>query len=568
MAIKENTHKVIDYQQLLPINSETTASAFPYKDRSITTRLGYKIEVKDDSGAWLQKIIWTDDNGSASLIKTDMFFTGQADIDQITSAFLHHLLIRYLGGSIQNYAQGVELFTSEIIQGKGIEDALNIAITHIHRDSDLTAIKRLVEWFIAYELPDLSYDFAEEILKLSRGGDQNTYSSLFTLDAELGPFTREENAILKKALDDPYIHLEDRVILALCMTFGLRPIQISLLKQSDFIERADMGISYLNVPRVKQGQPTRRTQFTKRVLKPETATLIKDLISIHQNVYADLNLSDPPLIMRRTESFSRKEEHPYKKTFNNRFFNNNNNYVENFDYSNPYQYIYDLNLDKSDFGHSIDSSQILYRLRCIEDHLPKSPRTGMQFNLTPYRFRYTLGTTAVIEGMTEPEVADLLDHSNIGSVKHYFRYTHEMFEILEEATNKRVEQQHFVAAWTREGDQEANIYGKDIIETRHFTAIGKCQKDSVCMLEPAVACYQCDKFCPSKDVNAHKNALINLEDKVEILKGTSTGSVIHPLDEAVAGCEAAIAYSEGKAVNFINADGNIKTTPTLGESNE
>jgi len=336
MAIKKNTHKVIDSQQLLPVHSEATLnSSFPYKDRSITTRLGYKIEVKDDSGAWLKKIIWTDDNGSARLIKTAMFFTGQADIDQITSALLHHLLTRYLGKTIQYYANGIELFTSEVIQGKGVKEAINSAITHINNDSDLTAIKRLVEWFIAYELPDISYDFAEEVLKLSTGGDQNAYSSLFTLDAELGPFTREENGILKKALDDPYIHLEDRVILALCMTFGLRPIQISLLKQSDFIERADMGISYLNVPRVKQGQPTRRTQFTKRVLKPETATLIKDLISTHQNVYADLNLSDPPLIMRRTELFSRKEKHPYKKTFNNHFFNNNNNYVENFDHSNP-----------------------------------------------------------------------------------------------------------------------------------------------------------------------------------------------------------------------------------------
>lgn len=496
-----------------------------------------------------------------------MFFTGQADIDQITSALLHHLLTRYLGGTIQNYAKGVELFTSEVIQGKGIEESLNSAVTHINNDSNLTAIKRLVEWFIAYELSGLSYDFAEEILKLSTGGDQNAYSSLFTLDSELGPFTREENAILKKALDDPYIHLEDRVILALCMTFGLRPIQISLLKQSDFIERANMGISYINVPRVKQGQPTRRTQFTKRVLKPETATLIKDLIKTHQEVFAEMNIQEPPLIMRRYNLYDRK--HPYKDSFVSKYYRKGTNpdWTKHLSHENPHQGIYDSSR-KSDQGHHVNSGLIVYRLRCIEDHLPKSPRTGMAFNLTPYRFRYTLGTTAVIEGMTEVEVADLLDHSNIGSVKHYFRYTQEMFEILEEATNKRVEQQHFVAAWTREGDQEANIYGKDIVETRHFTAIGKCQKDSVCMLEPAVACYQCDKFCPSKNVNTHKNALINLEDKVEILKGTSTGSVIHQLDEAVAGCEAAIAYSEGKAVNFINAGGNIKMTPTLGESNE
>lgn len=555
----------VDTKQLLPASNESLVFPdFPYKDRFIKTRLGYNIEVRNNTGTWLKEIIWTDDNGSSSLIKTDMFFTGQAEIDLIISDFLRHLLTRYMGSTVINYARGIELFTSEIIQGKDLKDSLNSAITHIRRDNDLTAIKLMVEWFIAYELPDLPYDFAEEILKLSRGGAQNSYSSLFTLDAELGPFTREENAILTKALDNPYIHLEDRVILALCMTFGLRPIQISLLKQSDFIERTDMGEYFLNVPRVKQAQPTRRTQFTKRKLTTETAKMIKDLIETHQQTFKDLNIQDPPLIMRRHYLFDK--DHPYKALPDDAYSNvKNPNWIEDLAHNeNPYQFIYDAN-DKTHAGHHIDSSQINYRLKCIASYLPMSPRTGLPFNLTPYRFRYTVGTTAVLEGMTEAEVADLLDHSNIGSVKHYFRYTHEMFEILEEATNKRVEQQHFVAAWTREGDQTGNIYGEEIIETRHFTTIGKCHKGSPCLLEPAVACYQCNKFCPSKDSNTHKNALKNLQEKREELKSTSTGSVIHQLDEAVAGCEAAIAYSEGKTVNFIN---EVNVAPVLGENNE
>ena len=120
MSTKANTHELLD-----PNNKSALRPYYPYKERIITTRLGYNIEIRDDTGAWLKEIIWADDNGQSSLIKTDMFFTGQSEIDQITSAFLHHMLTRYMGTTIKHYAKGIELFTSEIIQGKGIEDALN-----------------------------------------------------------------------------------------------------------------------------------------------------------------------------------------------------------------------------------------------------------------------------------------------------------------------------------------------------------------------------------------------------------------------------------------------------------
>ena len=185
-------------------------------------------------------------------------------------------------------------------------------------------------------------------------------------------------------------------------------------------------------------------------------------------------------------------------------------------------------------------------------YLPLSPRTGKPFYLTPYRFRYTVGSNAVMEGMTEEEVADLLDHSSTRCVKHYFRYTREMWELLENATAKRTEQQHFTAAWNREEDLSGNIYGKEIIELHAFTAIGKCQKEAACYLEPAVACYSCDKFCPNKEKSSHDNALISLKDRKKVVDESTSSSLSKQLDEAIAGCEAAIAYAEGVEVVNIN----------------
>ena len=90
-----------------------------------------------------------------------------------------------------------------------------------------------------------------------------------------------------------------------------------------------------------------------------------------------------------------------------------------------------------------------------------------------------------------------------------------------------------------------------------FTAIGKCQKEAACYLEPAVACYSCDKFCPNKETNSHKSALTSLRDRKEIVASNSTDSISKQLDEAIAGCKAAIAYSEGGEVVNIYKGGSL-----------
>ncbi|WP_051221771.1 site-specific integrase [Neptunomonas japonica] len=540
----------------------------PESERYMSSRHEYRIEIKDYSGSWLKEIQWPDDNGRVTRVKTTPFFTGDEELDRITSAMLFHMLQHYMPSSVNYYGEGIELITSRVIQGESIVDAFQAAILDIRKDSDLTAIKTLSKWLIAYEHEEYPYDFHAEVIKLSRGGTQNAYSTLFTLDAEMGPFVREEMLIIQEAVNNPYIHLEDRVILALSIVFGMRPIQISLMKQSDFVGSDKVGIAYLNVPRVKQRQKLRRMQFTKRILSDELAGMIRRLIEVHGEVYGELDLKDPPLIMRRTKLFY-SQLHPYMLRHENSFYSENADEagVHTNHTVQPYQDLYD-DSEKTDEGHHLSSNGIYYRLNCIANFIPRSPRTCMRFHLNPYRFRYTLGTNAVSEGKTEAEVADLLDHSNTGSVKHYFRYTQEMFEILNDATNKRVEQRHFVAAWTREGDQTGNIYGEEIIELKYFTVIGKCHKGSLCMLEPAVACYQCDRFCPNKDTKAHKNALENLLEKTDKLERTSTGPAVHQLDEAVAGCKAAIAFSEGEAVMFIENGETSTATPIIGSQHE
>ena len=556
--------KIADFGELYTANKAEYLQipAIPECERIITSRFGYRLICKDFSGSWLPVIKTFNDNGKQTHLKTAPFFCGLPEIDRITSTLLTHLIRNYTADTVNHYSEGIWLVTSRLTQGESVQNAILNAVSDIKRNSDLTAIKRLCRYFLMHELDDYSYDFHQEIQALSRGGSQNSYMSYTLRDAEEGPFMREEMLILCRALDDPYIHLEDRVVMGLMIEWGLRPIQVSLLKQRDLEVRELAGevLYHINVPRVKQKAKQRRQQFCKRPLSRKLGEMIDELIQIHQALYSDLNIQDPPLIIRRYKLFSGtnpyQKKAPVKIRKDQKF--GGGSWESHFATpENIYQDIYDAN-NKSDMGHHVSRERINYRLESIVPHIRRSPRTGKPFNLNAYRFRYTKGTSMVQEGYSPAEVADALDHSNTNSVRHYFRETAEMNELIEEATNRRVEQKMWVAAWQRTDDVENNIYGEDVVELSAFTTVGKCKKGSPCWLEPAVACYGCDRFKPNTEVQNHKNALKRIDAQIEDLKSTTYGAASHQLDEARAGCLAAIAYAEGNQVVFIE-DGVVAT---------
>jgi|TARA_R110000787_G_scaffold113866_5_gene223341 integrase len=501
------------------------AEPLTIEERTFTSRLGYKVELLDESGEFNSSVKLADDTSGVSYLYFDGFSSLESELKEHLKNFYIYLLPRYLPGTMRHYHDAIKLVISAVGEGEILEGAIEIAM-NVNPAMNVNVMKSFAQFLILNEYEGLSYDKAEEILMLE-GYSVNTngYLNLFTLDDEMGPFTREELRILNEVTKNTEIEVADRLLLTLCLQFGLRRIQISLLKESDFIEDETLGVCYLNVPRVKQGAQFRRTEFSKRFVDDELSTLIKSVLKDNFKKYGKLGLSSPPLFYRKRSQVNNLEKFPQPK--------NLDKYSE---------------VEKIHYAHHISPSVIGNRLSPLSKKLPLSPRTGKPFHLTPYRFRYTVGTNAVMEGMTEEEVADLLDHSSILCIKHYFRYTREMWELLENATANRTEQQHFTAAWNREDDLSGNIYGKEIIELHAFTAIGKCQKEAACYLEPAVACYNCDKFCPNKETNSHKNALTSLKDRKEVVASKSTDSLSKHLDEAIAGCEAAIAYSEGVEV--------------------
>jgi len=514
------------------------------QERTFANRIGYKVELFDEVGEFNDVVSLPDDTSQV----TKLYFTrinelGHELKEQLKGYYIY-LLPRYLPGTISQYHYAITCIADNVVNGKTIDEAIGCAVMTTPARF-VNPIKSLVRYLILNEYNELSFDKAEEILRLEGyTANKNAYLTLFTMDEELGPFTREELRVLNEALKNEEIYIADRLILALCIQFGLRPIQLSLLKEKDFIEDAELGLCYLNVPRVKQkGGQFRREEFTKRIVDDELAVLIKRVIANNHDSYGGLSIMEPPLFFRKVQVYIKglkgavkhfegvKVDEGSYRSINSQFYGEEN---------------------KASYLHHNRPHNFYNRMISTTSYLPLSPRTGKPFYLTPYRFRYTVGSNAVMEGMTEEEVADLLDHSSTRCVKHYFRYTHEMWELLENATAKRTEQQHFTVAWNREEDLSGNIYGKEIIELHAFTAIGKCQKEAACYLEPAVACYSCDKFCPNKEKSSHDNALISLKDRKKVVDESTSSSLSKQLDEAIAGCEAAIAYAEGVEVVNIN----------------
>jgi len=519
-------------------------ASIPERYQTVVSRLGIKTRIAN-SNSYLGSINILDTDSQVIAIHPSHFMTGDEELDRVMRPFLAHLVGSYMPKTLYHYEKLIDVFTSTYRHTQDLNGAIEDTVLNAHQKgtSSIAPLRNLIRWFIAYEVEGLNLDLCEEVLELTYGGGQNSYLALYSLDAENGPFVREELRILQSAALNPDIHLEDRVVLKLCLEFGLRPIQIGLLKQSDFIVDDKLDLAYLRIPRVKQKHQYRRTEFTDRLVSSELREMLAQLIQVHYNLYseANLNLSDAPLIMRRHSFFGAdNKNHPYimsrSSDYGQKRITNTHRHKEEF-----------IAANLEDVTHHIASQQIDYRLDCIADLLPNSPRTGRPFQMNAYRFRYTLGTNAVTQGMTEIEVQNLLDHSSHGSVKHYFHYTHEMFEILEESTLDRIENKFFTAAWRKE-EVIGNIYGEEIIEPQFATSIGKCQKGSPCTLEPAVACYQCDKFCPNKNAEAHKSQLESLKGRADVAKKVSNREVAHQFDEAVAGCIAAIAYSEGQNV--------------------
>jgi integrase len=331
------------------------------------------------------------------------------------------------------------------------------------------------------------------------------------LDHENGPFTRSEVAEIAQAIYRDEVSIEERVLVKLAMQFGLRPIQLALLRESDIYYDEKVLAWYINIPRVKgRVAQLRRNQnnFILRELPEELALDITELIYSKKHI-SKVDLAGEPLprpLFKKDNVNSRLLEHKNLK-----------------------EYAWHRNAVQI---CGLFAQSLAKKLNIKSRHVKDEDGHPARLKLNCYRFRYTLGTRMVMEGKTPEEVAIALDHGSTASIEHYFRYNRDLIDFIDEAFDSSVVISNAVLRW--QGyliDEDDDTISGTIVRASDIANLGKCLKVTKCEMHPTVSCYSCAKFRPFKNAN-HQAQLEVIKAERDFVYQNSSGPVQQQLDEA------------------------------------
>lgn len=385
---------------------------------------------------------------------------------------------------------------SEAAFTSALRRVVSQALIKGYQDGHLQAALRSL---IAMSVEEAIWGFDESLWVDVRAIGQkssNNYLRVTMLDHEHGPFVQHEIQAIAEGLDDEDITAEERAMVRLLMCFGLRPIQVRLLREDDLVFDPITEEHYLQVPRVKGKRARhRRKHFTRR--GPLTPELVADIEAMLND---ERRLVPPRGCARALFRAQRAHPHVLAGPFREYAYHANRNYVSTM------------------LGHAEMKLNIPSRY------------TGERLNLTAYRFRYTIATTMVLNGCSPADVAMALDHDSLESVHHYFRYTDDVAEYLDATIGGSEDHQRASAQWA--GFVDDDYPQGSTIRLDDVAGLGKCLKDAPCAYHPAVSCYGCRRFKPFKGGD-HAAALGNIETLVERYRDTSSGPVKQQLDYAL-----------------------------------
>ena len=406
---------------------------------------------------------------------------------------------------VYRYAKGIGRFTemkelkttSEKVFLKMVKQFVTSQLIERRHDENLQAAFRfLISNSINEEIWGFEDSLLHELAEIMRRRRKNSHLRITMLDHENGPFVQHEIQAIFEGLEKEEITVEDRVLVRLLMQFGIRPVQLLMLREEDLEFNSIKGEYYLHIPRVKGrfARHRRKTFTTRGPLEPGLVADIKELISINQDISTPEGCARSLFIARR----------PNAKLLSGLFH---------------------------EYACHKTKSFVSSKLNTIERKLNIISRyTKQRLHLTAYRFRYTLATTMILNGYSLEDVAVALDHDSLSCVRDYFCYTSEMAEYLDATISNSNEHQLASAKWA--GFVDEDHPEGSTIRLQNIAGLGKCLKPGPCNYHPAVSCYGCSRFKPFKTAN-HQAALANIESLVTSYKELSSGPVKQQLEYAL-----------------------------------
>jgi integrase len=530
-----DNHETDYYDHMYEIVSHLNGDyePIPY---SIESFFGQNLNIRDDNGKLKTSIKVINLGKDTKEYKLNDNYSPYLYLNYITIMCWLNYTITRTPASIQHLSVGLDVLNTISLSEKAFKSEssfskeIGIQLSNIIESNKTDQrVWIAVRSFANYAIETGFWGFDENLIfKLDEikilGHGKKTRVSL--LDHEYGPFTRTEISDITQAIHQENISLKERVMVKLAMKYGLRPIQLALLREKDVFYDKNKLAWYINIPRVKGRVAQLRRNINNFILRELNEDLAKEISTlIEDNMQypcADKNQKKlpRPLFIRKTVDSLYLE---HDKTRDYAWHNSS------FKITNIFRHL-KLNIF-SKHVKGEDDKPVLLRLNC-------------------YRFRYTLGTRMVMEGKTPDEVALALDHSTTASVRHYFKYNRDIIDFIDDSFESSTVLKNATLRW--KGfliDEDDDTIAGTIIRVSDIVSLGKCLKKSSCKFHPTVSCYGCAKFRPYKDAD-HEAQLKVIEAEVDFVKQNSSGPVQHQLDEALQGAIEIIAaqkaIKEGK----------------------
>ncbi len=359
-------------------------------------------------------------------------------------------------------------------------------------------------------------------------GSEHLVSLLDPID---GPHSIDELRQIESALElDPKL-IRERALYYLCRDWGLRPIQLALLREAD-IGTDEVG-SFVEVPSVKGVKRAalrrHKTNLKRRHISPETANALRALVKFNKPLIVQIRKS----IVQKNKGLANAVEElpsPLFPSLRSR--------------QRLARFLGDDAL--REYTLHCDSNFISHLMRSLTDRLaiPRSRGNNGRnredvlplLEINCYRLRRTKGTSMVLNGASPDEVAEALDHTSTDSISHYFKFNRDLILYVDAAHSASREIAAAVEQWS----------GKLLVRTEgtekegpKVSGLGVCKRDSPCPYHPTVTCYACQSFRPYLDAN-HEGARDSIQDLRVGIGEKSTGPVKRQLDEAYIGAQAVI----------------------------
>lgn len=331
------------------------------------------------------------------------------------------------------------------------------------------------------------------------------------LDPIDGPFTDLERENIFDALYAGYasgtIPLARYVLAWLVALFGQRPKQYALLKLSDLQIVLEDGTEryVLRIPLVKARNERERSRFQELDIIPELAMLMLEYKRKMLNQYEGL--------------FLHPETGPFFPSTTKRSADN----VTGLEYH-------------------ISAVTVTDEIRATFAKLSAiSERTGSQMNFNVYRFRRTMGTNCIREGLGVAATAMRLGQTTTLSVRPYVSLAaaFELHDRVEFSTAARLGfiAQAFkgvlVKTVTRENSNPASHITSPIVDSSMENSLGQCGKEDFCGFNKPISCYTCFLFNAWLD-GPHQLVYDYLEaDRLRLAKSGCPPAIVSINDRAM-----------------------------------